>query len=47
LQSQVEVAFSGCNHSLCIECCRNLTKQEKRPPSCPFCRKMIVGFCKL
>jgi hypothetical protein len=44
LEQKVEVAFSGCNHSLCIDCARNLTKQEKRPPSCPFCRKMIVGF---
>ena len=44
LEQKVEVAFSGCNHSLCIECARNLTKQENRPPSCPFCRKMIVGF---
>lgn len=36
--AQVEVAFAGCEHALCLECARNLTKQDKKPPHCPFCR---------
>lgn len=47
LDHGVEVAFAGCEHRLCIECARNLTKQEKKPPSCPFCRRMVVGFVRL
>lgn len=47
LDHVVEVAFSGCEHALCLECARNLTKQEKKPPSCPFCRRMVVGFLKV
>ena len=43
----VEVAFAGCEHGLCLQCARNLTKQEKKPPSCPFCRRMVVGFLKI
>jgi E3 ubiquitin-protein ligase XBAT32/33 len=47
LDSGVQVAFSGCEHALCLQCARNLTKQEKKPPSCPFCRRMVVGFTKV
>lgn len=47
LDHVVEVAFSGCEHALCLECARNLTKQERKPPSCPFCRRMVVGFLKV
>ena len=47
LDHAVEVAFSGCEHALCLECARNLTKQEKKPPSCPFCRRMVVGFLRV
>lgn len=46
LDRQVDVAFAGCDHALCLECARNLTKQDKKPPSCPFCRRMVVGFKK-
>lgn len=41
---QVEVAFAACQHKLCLECARNLTRQNKKPPHCPFCRRMVVGF---
>ena len=44
LDRPVAVAFAGCNHMLCVECARNLTKQDKKPPICPFCREMVVGF---
>lgn len=44
LDRPIEVAFAGCSHALCVECARNLTKQEKKPPVCPFCRQMVVGF---
>lgn len=44
LDHAVEVAFAGCDHALCLECARNLTNQEKKPPSCPFCRRLVVGF---
>lgn len=44
LDQNVEVAFSGCAHKLCLECARNLTRQDKRPPNCPFCRQMVTGF---
>lgn len=44
LDTTVEVRFQGCGHELCIECSRNLTLQEKKPPICPFCRQRIVGF---
>jgi ankyrin repeat protein len=47
LDNGVQVAFSGCEHALCLQCARNLTKQEKKPPSCPFCRRMVVGFVKV
>ncbi|KAG7670424.1 hypothetical protein Ndes2526A_g00178 [Nannochloris sp. 'desiccata'] len=47
LDNGVQVAFSGCEHALCIQCARNLTKQEKKPPTCPFCRRMVVGFVKV
>ena len=47
LDSGVEVAFAGCEHALCLQCARNLTKQDKKPPPCPFCRRMVVGFLKL
>jgi hypothetical protein len=41
---QVEVAFAACHHKLCLECARNLTRQDKKPPHCPFCRRLVVGF---
>jgi hypothetical protein len=41
---QVEVAFASCQHKLCLACARNLTQQNKKPPHCPFCRAMVVGF---
>ena len=41
---QVEVAFAACQHKLCLECARNLTRQNKKPPHCPFCRRLVVGF---
>lgn len=44
LDANVEVKFCGCGHELCIDCSRSLTLQEKKPPSCPFCRETIVGF---
>lgn len=44
LDHAVEVAFAGCQHKLCIGCARNLTKQEKKPPHCPFCRRLVFGF---
>lgn len=44
LDSIVEVAFKGCGHELCIDCARNLTLQEKRPPQCPFCRQLVTHF---
>lgn len=47
LDHVVEVAFSGCEHALCLECARHLTKQDKKPPSCPFCRRMVVGFTRV
>jgi len=47
LDACTQVAFAGCEHGLCIQCARNLTKQEKKPPTCPFCRRMIVGFLKV
>lgn len=47
LDKVVQVAFSDCQHSLCIDCARHLTQQEKRPPCCPFCRRMIVGFIQV
>jgi hypothetical protein len=40
----VEVAFAACHHKLCLECARNLTRQDKKPPHCPFCRRLVVGF---
>lgn len=44
LDTAVEVEFQGCRHELCISCARNLTLQDKKPPHCPFCRQLIVGF---
>lgn len=44
LDARVDVAFHGCGHELCIDCARNLTMQDKKPPNCPFCRKLVVGF---
>lgn len=41
---QVEVAFASCQHKLCLACARNLTQQNKKPPHCPFCRRLVVGF---
>ena len=40
----MEVAFAACQHKLCLECARNLTRQNKRPPHCPFCRRLVVAF---
>ena len=40
----MEVAFAACQHKLCLECARNLTRQAKRPPHCPFCRRLVVAF---
>lgn len=40
----MEVAFASCQHKLCLECARNLTRQDKKPPHCPFCRRLVVGF---
>lgn len=40
----MEVAFAACQHKLCLECARNLTRQDKKPPHCPFCRRLVVGF---
>ncbi|KAI3431476.1 hypothetical protein D9Q98_004528 [Chlorella vulgaris] len=44
LDALVEVAFASCQHKLCLACARNLTQQNKKPPHCPFCRAMVVGF---
>lgn len=44
LDAVVEVAFAACQHKLCLECARNLTRQDKKPPHCPFCRRLVVGF---
>ncbi len=38
------MAFAACQHKLCLECARNLTRQDKKPPHCPFCRRLVVGF---
>lgn len=38
------MAFASCQHKLCLECARNLTRQDKKPPHCPFCRRLVVGF---
>lgn len=46
LDRRVEVAFAGCDHMLCLDCARNLTQMEKKPPYCPFCRRMVLGFRK-
>uniref|UniRef100_A0A1D1ZMB5 RING-type domain-containing protein n=2 Tax=Auxenochlorella protothecoides TaxID=3075 RepID=A0A1D1ZMB5_AUXPR len=47
LDAGVEVAFSGCEHALCLSCARHLTQAGKRPPHCPFCRRMVVGFTRV
>lgn len=44
LDQSIDLLFSSCHHGLCLGCARNLTKQAKKPPSCPFCRKMITSF---
>ncbi|EFN53948.1 hypothetical protein CHLNCDRAFT_136194 [Chlorella variabilis] len=44
LDALVEVAFASCQHKLCLACARNLTQQNKKPPHCPFCRRLVVGF---
>lgn len=38
------MAFAACQHKLCLECALNLTRQDKKPPHCPFCRRLVVGF---
>lgn len=45
LDHGVEVAFASCQHKLCISCARNLTAQARKPPHCPFCRKVRAGVC--
>jgi hypothetical protein len=44
LDRAVEVGFRACGHALCVDCARTLTRQARRPPSCPFCRAAVVGF---
>ncbi|KAL4440336.1 hypothetical protein ABPG75_003337 [Micractinium tetrahymenae] len=44
LDAAVDVAFASCQHKLCLECARNLTRQDKKPPHCPFCRRLVIGF---
>jgi hypothetical protein len=44
LDAAVEVAFAACQHKLCLACARHLTQQNKKPPHCPFCRRLVVGF---
>jgi hypothetical protein len=44
----------GCGHRLCTGCARGVVRQgcgeaaaaeaAPAPPSCPFCRRVIVGF---
>ncbi|KAK2076924.1 hypothetical protein QBZ16_005152 [Prototheca wickerhamii] len=47
LDRKVEVAFAGCEHALCLTCARHLTQAGKKPPHCPFCRRMVVGFTRV
>lgn len=43
LDATVDVEFL-CGHQLCLGCSRSLTKQNKCPPHCPFCRKDVYAF---
>lgn len=44
LDADEEVAINGCDHMLCVECAISLCMAHKKPPMCPFCRRIINGF---
>ncbi|KAK9866030.1 hypothetical protein WJX84_004124 [Apatococcus fuscideae] len=39
-----EVCIGICHHMLCNECAISLCEAHKKPPMCPFCRRMIASF---
>ena len=39
-----EVCIGICHHMLCNQCAISLCEAHKKPPVCPFCRRMIASF---
>ena len=44
MDSGLEVAISGCQHSLCRRCAYQLCARGLATPLCPFCRGTIQHF---